>query len=222
MYTDGLIEGRVGAGDERLDVPGLAALLDGRASGGRAAGPARLAGRPGRGRATAARSPTTWPCCWSARGVAGDRPVATAAGRLRRRVTALCLVVGVVLTLIAAGAAAAVAAQNRTQLDTLLDKTGPLRAGAQELLTALVDQETGVRGYAVSGDRDDLDPYTRGRRRPSSALIAAMRGAARPTSRRSASSSTRVEQLADAWRADRRRAGDRRGRAQRPQRRRRR
>ncbi len=28
MYTDGLIEGRVGAGDERLDVPGLAALLD--------------------------------------------------------------------------------------------------------------------------------------------------------------------------------------------------
>ena len=28
MYTDGLIEGRVGAGDERLDVPGLSALLD--------------------------------------------------------------------------------------------------------------------------------------------------------------------------------------------------
>ncbi|GAA2705786.1 PP2C family protein-serine/threonine phosphatase [Micromonospora olivasterospora] len=27
MYTDGLIEGRVGDGDERLDVPGLAALL---------------------------------------------------------------------------------------------------------------------------------------------------------------------------------------------------
>ncbi|MER7588311.1 fused response regulator/phosphatase [Micromonospora sp. NPDC127501] len=28
MYTDGLIEGRVGAGDERLDVPGLSGLLD--------------------------------------------------------------------------------------------------------------------------------------------------------------------------------------------------
>ncbi|MEU1585672.1 fused response regulator/phosphatase [Micromonospora sp. NPDC005710] len=28
MYTDGLIEGRVGAGNERLDVPGLSGLLD--------------------------------------------------------------------------------------------------------------------------------------------------------------------------------------------------
>jgi serine phosphatase RsbU (regulator of sigma subunit) len=28
MYTDGLIEGRVGAGDERLDVPGLTALVE--------------------------------------------------------------------------------------------------------------------------------------------------------------------------------------------------
>jgi serine phosphatase RsbU (regulator of sigma subunit) len=27
MYTDGLIEGRIGGGDERLDVPGLADLL---------------------------------------------------------------------------------------------------------------------------------------------------------------------------------------------------
>ncbi len=27
MYTDGLIEGRTGAGDDRLDVPGLSALL---------------------------------------------------------------------------------------------------------------------------------------------------------------------------------------------------
>lgn len=29
MYTDGLIEGRIGAGDERLDVPGLRDLVDG-------------------------------------------------------------------------------------------------------------------------------------------------------------------------------------------------
>ena len=32
MYTDGLIEGRVGAGDDRLDVPGLTGLLADRAS----------------------------------------------------------------------------------------------------------------------------------------------------------------------------------------------
>ncbi len=58
--------------------------------------------------------------------------------------------------------AAAVAAQNRNHLDTLLNKTGPLRANAESLLTALVDQETGIRGYAVSGDRTDLVPYTSG------------------------------------------------------------
>jgi serine phosphatase RsbU (regulator of sigma subunit) len=32
MYTDGLIEGRTGVGDERLDVAGLCALVDGPAA----------------------------------------------------------------------------------------------------------------------------------------------------------------------------------------------
>jgi signal transduction histidine kinase len=81
---------------------------------------------------------------------------------LRQRVTALCVVVGLLLTAVAV-AAALVAAQNRRHLDTLLVKTGPLRANAESLQTALLDQETAIRGYAVSGDRDDLAPYTRGR-----------------------------------------------------------
>jgi signal transduction histidine kinase len=81
---------------------------------------------------------------------------------LRQRVTALCVVVGLVLTGVAV-AAALVAAQNRRHLNTLLVKTGPLRANAESLQTALVDQETGIRGYAVSGNRDDLAPYTTGR-----------------------------------------------------------
>ena len=35
----------------------------------------------------------------------------------------------------------------------MLNETGPLRVQPQELLNALLDQETAIRGYAVSGDR---------------------------------------------------------------------
>ncbi|MET7952331.1 CHASE3 domain-containing protein, partial [Micromonospora sp. NPDC005324] len=80
---------------------------------------------------------------------------------LRRRVIALLAVVGVLLVGLTA-LEAAVAAQHRAQLDTVLTKTGPLRVQGQELLNALVDQETGVRGYAVSGNPADLAPYQKG------------------------------------------------------------
>ncbi|MFI7603889.1 ATP-binding protein [Micromonospora sp. NPDC049366] len=80
---------------------------------------------------------------------------------LRQRVVALLAVAGVLLIGLAA-AEAAVAARNRTHVDALLNRTGPLRVQSQELLNALLDQETAVRGYAVSGKRDDLAPYTAG------------------------------------------------------------
>lgn len=85
----------------------------------------------------------------------------TSTWTLRSRVIALCVVVGGFLALLAS-AEAVVAANNRQHLDTLLIKTGPLRADAESLLAALVDQETGVRGYAVSGNRADLAPYEAG------------------------------------------------------------
>ncbi|GIG89789.1 sensor histidine kinase [Plantactinospora endophytica] len=91
---------------------------------------------------------------------------------LRRRVTALCVVVGVVLGLLAVGAAV-VATNNRAHLDTLLTKTGPLRTDGQALLSALVDQQTGVRGYAVTANDADLAPYREGVQREA-ALIASM------------------------------------------------
>jgi signal transduction histidine kinase len=91
---------------------------------------------------------------------------------LRRRVAALCVVVGVVLGLLAASAAV-VAANNRQHLDTLLTRTGPLRTDGQALLSSLVDQQTGIRGYAVTGDQADLAPYRTGTERES-ALIASM------------------------------------------------
>ncbi|MCI4062865.1 CHASE3 domain-containing protein [Micromonospora sp. R77] len=80
---------------------------------------------------------------------------------LRRRVVALLSVV-LVLLLGLAAAEAVVAAKNRQNIDAVLLKTGPLRVKAQELLSALLDQETSVRGYAVNADRKDLAPYEAG------------------------------------------------------------
>ncbi|MET8257371.1 ATP-binding protein [Micromonospora sp. NPDC005205] len=80
---------------------------------------------------------------------------------LRRRVITLLSVVGFLLIGLAS-AEAAVAARNRTQIDAVLNETGPLRVQSQELLNALLDQETAIRGYAVSGNQDDLSPYREG------------------------------------------------------------
>ena len=44
----------------------------------------------------------------------------------------------------------------------VVDQNGPTRVAAQQLLTSLVDQESGLRGYALTGERRFLEPYTRG------------------------------------------------------------
>ncbi|MFI6261003.1 ATP-binding protein [Micromonospora sp. NPDC051006] len=99
--------------------------------------------------------------------------VGTSRWSLRQRVVTLLAVVGVLLVGLAA-AEAAVAARNRTHVDALLNTTGPLRVQAQELLNALLDQETAVRGFAVSGDRADLGPYEAGVQQEQD-LVASMR-----------------------------------------------
>ena len=43
-------------------------------------------------------------------------------------------------------------------------RTVPARLAASQLLTSLVDQETGLRGYALTGDRTFLEPYRQGLR----------------------------------------------------------
>jgi signal transduction histidine kinase len=80
---------------------------------------------------------------------------------LRRRVTALVAVVALVLA--ALGVFAAItAAESNDNLDTVLNKTGPMRIAGETLVTALVDQETGIRGYAISGKQENLEPYEQG------------------------------------------------------------
>ncbi|MEU1585671.1 ATP-binding protein [Micromonospora sp. NPDC005710] len=92
---------------------------------------------------------------------------------LRRRVITLLTVVGVLLISLAV-AEAAMATRNRTQIDAVLNQTGPLRVQSQELLNALLDQETAIRGYAVSGKPADLGPYRDGLAQEQS-VVASMR-----------------------------------------------
>nr|WP_259294510.1 sensor histidine kinase [Streptomyces canus] len=48
--------------------------------------------------------------------------------------------------------------------DQLLRRTQPAQTEAYRLQAALANQETGVRGYAISADRQFLTPYTQGKR----------------------------------------------------------
>jgi signal transduction histidine kinase len=62
---------------------------------------------------------------------------------------------------IALGAAALVRLSDTRTV--LLDQVGPAVLSGQVLLSDLVDQETGVRGFVLSGGNpDDLDPYRQG------------------------------------------------------------
>ncbi|HEX8628449.1 MAG TPA: ATP-binding protein [Catenuloplanes sp.] len=80
---------------------------------------------------------------------------------LRQRVTALCVLVGLLLTLLA-GSAAVAANHSRAHIDQVLNHAGPLRANAESLLTALVDQDAGVHGFALTGRQAELDQYEKG------------------------------------------------------------
>ena len=43
-----------------------------------------------------------------------------------------------------------------------VDRYDPALLASQNLLTALINQETGVRGYALSSNQQFLQPYTQG------------------------------------------------------------
>ncbi|AEV81597.1 histidine kinase [Actinoplanes sp. SE50] len=80
---------------------------------------------------------------------------------LRGRIVALCAVVGLILTALGIFAATTAATHNR-QLDDVLNRVSPMRAASETLGTALVDQETGIRGFAITGRDASLEPYRQG------------------------------------------------------------
>ena len=184
MYTDGIVEGRVGEGPERVGGgrlrriaeesmaadPGWrerpASLLDGLldAVEALAAGPPAddvamllIGNRPGR--------------VGAARGAgAGERgPLARRRG-LRARLSALSvgrllsLTIGVLLVLAAIGIGLALVASIRLshQRSFLLDQAGPSSRASLELENALVNEETGIRGYLITVESQFLDPYGKG------------------------------------------------------------
>jgi signal transduction histidine kinase len=82
---------------------------------------------------------------------------------LRRRLIYTFLVTGIFTVIIAAVAATAlVRTVNRT--DDLLSRTGPARIDAYELEAAMLNQETGVRGFALTKQASFLEPYTSGKK----------------------------------------------------------
>ena len=80
---------------------------------------------------------------------------------LRGRIFAICVAAGLLLSGLGAVAAITAASNNR-QVDDILDRVTPMRAAGETLNTALVDQETGVRGYAITGQPSSLEPYRSG------------------------------------------------------------
>jgi len=75
------------------------------------------------------------------------------------------LVLAVLGALVVAAAAivAVLLAQTRSSVSDLASSIEPAQAQAYRLQGALVDQETGVRGYGITGDIRFLQPYTSGR-----------------------------------------------------------
>ncbi|HUQ40730.1 MAG TPA: ATP-binding protein [Acidimicrobiales bacterium] len=80
---------------------------------------------------------------------------------LARRLRAVLVVLSV-LFLSAGLALVIVLGQVDRALSDQTHRTFPARVAASQLLTSLVDQETGLRGFALTGDRRFLEPYRKG------------------------------------------------------------
>ena len=76
----------------------------------------------------------------------------------------LVLAAMAIVVLIGAAAGAQVIANTNSATDRVMNHTQPALTRAYQLQAALLNQETGIRGYAISGDRQFLDPYNEGQR----------------------------------------------------------
>jgi signal transduction histidine kinase len=77
----------------------------------------------------------------------------------------LALTIGVLLAFAVTGVGLALIATHRlgVQRSVVLDQVEPALLAALTLENALINEETGVRGYILSGNRRSLEPYERGR-----------------------------------------------------------
>ena len=103
------------------------------------------------------------------------------------------LVVAAVLAVVA------LTARTRGISNEVMNSIQPAQAQAYRLQGALVDQETGVRGYAITADPRFLQPYTSGRatEQAADAKLRSEVGREQPL----AADLGRLERAADGWRA---------------------
>jgi signal transduction histidine kinase len=76
----------------------------------------------------------------------------------------LALTIGVLLAFAAIGVGLALLANNKlnAQRQVVLDRVEPTLLAALKLENALINEETGVRGYVLSGKTQSLEPYEEG------------------------------------------------------------
>jgi len=129
---------------------------------------------------------SSWVARWVAR---------TGVGRL------LALTIGVVLLLAALGIALALVANGQLTHNRhlLLDEVGPARRTALVLENALINEETGVRGLALTGESSFLEPYDSGLRAERSAYRE-LEGHAPTVGPPVGADVAKVRAAADAWR----------------------
>jgi signal transduction histidine kinase len=111
----------------------------------------------------------------------------------------LVFVVIAVLTVAAALVIALQLARSRAVSNTLIDSVLPAQAQAYRLQGALVDQETGVRGYGITGNARFLQPYHDGlaAETGSAARLRRLLGSTGPL----AADLTAIQQAASSWRS---------------------
>jgi signal transduction histidine kinase len=117
---------------------------------------------------------------------------------LRRRVAAAFALLALLLVLLTTVTTISLLNfANRGQ--EVIDRWVPAQATSQDLLADLVNEETGIRGYVLSGREESLEPY-RQYRRNETADARSLRGYLRGHSRALGQLSD-IEQAADEWRA---------------------
>jgi signal transduction histidine kinase len=79
-----------------------------------------------------------------------------------RRITNVAVLAIAVIAVAAMGAGGVALRNLYTARSTMIDQLDPAIAQALRLQSALIDQENGVRGYALSARQDFLTPYTDG------------------------------------------------------------
>jgi signal transduction histidine kinase len=108
----------------------------------------------------------------------------------------------VVVAVVGLAIALAALKRNSDERNRLVDRVDPALVSTLRLQTALLDEETGVRGYVLSKRDVFLEPYTTGRRDERATTSTLERLAMLPGAGRFQSNLRAVERRAQAWRRD--------------------